>query len=69
MTRNLGDRVHNVGDRVLVLLPIPGEPLRAKFCGPKQLTRKSVMYTTLYYNRWEKNQDNAACEHVEGLSC
>ncbi len=28
------ERVFNVDDRVLVLLPIPGEPLRAKFSGP-----------------------------------
>ncbi len=32
----------NEGDRVLVLLhvPIPGEPLRAKFCGPYTIDRK-----------------------------
>ncbi len=29
-----GEGMLNVGDRVLVLLPIPSEPLRAKFCGP-----------------------------------
>ncbi len=29
-----GERVFNVGVRVLVLLPIHGEPLRDKFCGP-----------------------------------
>ena len=28
------ERVFNIGDKVLVLLPIPGAPLRAKFCGP-----------------------------------
>ena len=28
------ERVFNVGGRVLVLLPIPGEPLRAKFSCP-----------------------------------
>ncbi len=29
-----------VDDRVLVLLPIPGEPLRAKFCGPYTIDKK-----------------------------
>ena len=37
------DRVFSVGDRMLVLLPIPGGPLRAKFVVHIQLTRKSVM--------------------------
>lgn len=29
------------GDRVLVLLPVPGEPLRAKYQGPYEVVRKS----------------------------
>ncbi len=33
--------------QVLVLLPIPGEPLRAKFCGPYTIDKKlsDVDYT------------------------
>ena len=34
------DRVFNVCDKVLVLLPIPGEPLRATFCGPYTIGKK-----------------------------
>ncbi len=40
----------NVGDRVLMLLPIPGEPLEAIFCGP-YTTDKKVMQTTLYVHQ------------------
>ncbi len=34
------ERVFQEGDKVLVLLPIPGEPLRAKFCGPYTIDKK-----------------------------
>ncbi len=34
------ERVFNVGDRVLVLLPIPVEPLRAKVSGPYTIDKK-----------------------------
>ena len=38
----------NVGDRVLVLLPIPGEPLREKFGGPCTIDKEvSVEYSIL----------------------
>ncbi len=30
-------RSFQIGDRVLVLLPIPGSPLRAKFAGPYEI--------------------------------
>ena len=40
------DRTFDPGDQVLVLLPIQGEPLRAKFSGPYQIEKKlnSVNY-------------------------
>ncbi len=37
------EREFNVGDRMLVLLLIPGEPLRAKFSGPYIIDKKSVV--------------------------
>ncbi len=41
------ERVFNTGGGVLVLLPIPGEPLRAKLSGP-YTSDKKVSETTLY---------------------
>ncbi len=35
-----GERVFNVGDGVLVLLSIPGEPLRVKFCVSYTIDKK-----------------------------
>ncbi len=35
-----GERVFQEGENVLVLLPIPGEPLRAKFCCPYTIEKK-----------------------------
>ena len=34
------ERQLRTGDRVLILLPVPGEPLRAKFCGLYEVERK-----------------------------
>ncbi len=54
------ERVCNVGDRVLVLLPIPG-----KFCGPCTIDKKvyDVNYIVCTPDR------RKTCQHVEGLSC
>ncbi len=35
------ERVFNVSERVLILLPIPGEPLQAKFCGQYTIDKVS----------------------------
>ena len=34
------ERQLRTGDKVLILLPVPGEPLRAKFCGPYEVEKK-----------------------------
>ena len=38
--RNTRERRFEVGDEVLVLLPVQGQPLSAKFCGPYVIERK-----------------------------
>ena len=39
--RNTVPRTFEVGDKVLVLLPIPGQPLKARFHGPYEIARKA----------------------------
>jgi len=41
------------GDKVLVLLPIPGNPLQAKFQGPLSWNSNLVQSTTLFRPRTE----------------
>ena len=47
------ESVFNVGDRVLVLPPMPGEPLRANFCGSYTIDKKvsDVDYTVCIPDR------------------
>ena len=38
--KNARKRIFKLGDKVLVILPIPGHPLRARFCDPYIVERK-----------------------------
>jgi hypothetical protein len=56
--RKVKKRVFPVGSEVLVLLPIPGSPLRAKFSGPYKVTRQvgDVDYEVATPDRRKKTQ-------------
>ena len=49
------ERNFKVGDRVLALLPIPGNPLQARYYGPYEVVKKPVMLTTYLKHQGEKN--------------
>ncbi|XP_068213909.1 uncharacterized protein [Palaemon carinicauda] len=51
------DRLFNVGDKVLVLLPMPGNPLKAEFVGPWKVLKKinNVNYLIETPDRRRKN--------------
>ena len=38
--KGIKERQLRTGDKVLIMLPVPGEPLRAKFCGPYEVEKK-----------------------------
>jgi hypothetical protein len=56
--RKVEQRAFQVGDEVLVLLPMPGSPLRAKFSGPYVITRRTgdVDYEVSTPDRRRKKQ-------------
>ena len=59
--------VFNVGDRVLVLPAITGEPMRAKFYGPYTIDK---IVSDEDYIIWHQiGGKTRVCEQVEGLSC
>lgn len=52
------ERTFNVGDRVLVLLPITGHPLQAKYHGPYAVEHQvnDVDYVVSTPDRWKQRQ-------------
>ena len=49
--KNTKERSFKSGDKVLALLPIPGRPLQARYCGPYTVEKKA---SDLYDRRKQK---------------
>jgi len=45
MIKKAHKRLFKISHKVLILLPIPGHPLQAKYSGPYAIKNKSVMWT------------------------
>ncbi len=58
-------RSFQIGDRVLVLLPIPGSPLRAKFVGPYKIQAR-LGETDYVVNTFNRRRKSRVC-HVNML--
>ena len=57
VSQNAQERTFKPGDKVFVILPIPGHLLRARFCGPYIVERKvNKVHYVVYISEYRKQR-------------